>query len=306
MLFRLPAFMLALSFSLAACANPPARQGGIDLASADPALWAVKDEDTTIYLFGTVHVLKPGTVWLDDEVGDAFARADRLVLEIVTPEQNEMAQKVATLAADASGKPLKDKMGETAHARYVAAMMEAGIPWQPFERLKPWIAAITLSLAPLSKLGYDDELGAEKVLTAAARTHGKSIGALETPEQQLRYFDSLPEKQQVAFLNATVDGMADVEKDFTSLVESWAAGKPEALAEKMNESLEATPELAETLLFQRNRNWAAQIKAMLEKPGTVFVAVGAGHLAGTKSVQDYLQKLGIAAQRVPHHETPVK
>ncbi|MBB4641537.1 TraB/GumN family protein [Rhizorhapis suberifaciens] len=303
MLFRLPAFLLALSFSLAACANPPSsRQGTVDLASADPALWVVKDEDTTVYLFGTVHVLKPGTVWLDDEVGAAFAKADRLVLEIVTPDQSEMAQKVAMMAVDPAGKPLRDKLGKEAYAKYISAMTQAGISWQPFERLKPWIAAITLSLAPLGKLGYDDQLGAEKVLTTAAKASGKSIGALETPEQQLGYFDSLPEKQQVAFLNATVDGMADVEKDFTNLVNSWATGKPEALADEMNESLEATPDLAETLLFQRNRNWAGQIQAMLEKPGTVFIAVGAGHLAGKKSVQDYLKKRGIVTERVPHHE----
>lgn len=303
MKFRLPVILLALSFSVSACANPPATSHGtVDLASADPALWVVKDADTTIYLFGTVHVLKPGTVWLDDEVSDAFGKADRLVLEIVTPEQNAMAQKVALMAIDRSGRQLKDKMGEAAHARYVKAMTEAGIPWQPFETLKPWISAITLALAPLDKLGYDNELGAEKILTAAANERGKAIGALETPEQQLGYFDSLPEKQQVAFLNATVDGMADVEKDFTSLVDSWAAGKPEALADKMNESLETTPELAETLLFQRNRNWAGQIRTMLEKPGTIFIAVGAGHLAGKQSVQDYLKNLGIKASRVPHRE----
>lgn len=301
--FRLPAFLLALSFGVSACANPPAAShGGVDLASADPALWVVKDEDTTIYLFGTVHVLRPGTVWFDEEVADAFAEADRLVLEIVTPEQGAMAQKVAMLAIDRSGRPLKDKLGEEAHSRYVKAMTEAGIPWQPFESLKPWMAAITLALAPLNRLGYDDELGAEKVLSAAAKTAGKDIGALETPEQQLGYFDSLPEDQQVAFLNATVDGMGDVEEDFVSLVESWAAGRPEELAAKMNESLKATPKLAETLLFERNRNWAGQIKIMLEKPGTIFVAVGAGHLAGQKNVQDHLKKLGIRTERVAHQE----
>lgn len=303
MKFRLPVALLALCFSISACANPPtASPGAVDLASADPALWVVKDEDTTIYLFGTVHVLKPGTVWLDDEVGVAFDKADRLVLEIVTPEQSEMAQKVAGIALDRRGRPLREKMGETAHARYVKAMTEAGIPWQPFETLKPWIAAITLALAPLDKLGYDSALGAEKILTAAASERGTPIGALETPEQQLGYFDSLPEQQQVAFLNATVDGMADVEKDFTTLVDSWAAGKPDALADKMNESLEATPELAETLLFQRNRNWAKQIKTMLNEPGTIFIAVGAGHLAGKQSVQDYLKTLGIETRRVPHQE----
>src|SRR3546814_5516380 len=96
------------------------------------------------------------------------------------------------------------------------------------------------------------------------------MGALEQPVQQLGYFNDLPEEQQIAFLNATVDGLPDVEKDFGELIDRWAAGKPEQLAEKMNESLEITPELAQTLLFQRNANWAEQIRMMLDTPGTVL------------------------------------
>src|SRR3546814_2260209 len=118
----------------------------------------------------------------------------------------------------------------------------------------------------------------------------------------LGYFNDLPEEQQIACLNATVDGLPDVEKDFGELIDRWAAGKPEQLAEKMNESLEITPELAQTLLFQRNANWAEQIRMMLDTPGTVFIAVGAGHLAGKKSVQDYLKALGIKAARVEQPE----
>lgn len=299
-LLPLPA-MLAFAFSLSACANaaPPAP---VDLASADPALWVVKDEDTTIYLFGTVHVLKPGTVWFDDEIKQAINASDRLVMEIVEPEKGEMSGKIAAMAVDHAGPPLSQKLDAAARSKYIAAMDAAGIPWQGFERFKPWMAGITLAIVPLGKLGYDAELGAEKTLTAQAKAEGKAIGALETPEQQLGYFNGLPEDQQIAFLNATVDGMPDVERDFTELVDSWAAGEPQKLADKMNESLEATPLLAETLLFRRNENWARQIRAMLAKPGTMFIAVGAGHLAGEKSVQDYLKALGIKAQRVPHLE----
>src|SRR3546814_4085845 len=98
---------------------------------------------------------------------------------------------------------------------------------------------------------------------------------------------------QTCALPISVDGLPDVEKDFGELIDRWAAGKPEQLAEKMNESPEITPELAQTLLFQRNANWAEQIRIMLDTPGTVFIAVGAGHLAGKRSVQDYLKALGI-------------
>ncbi|MCF8708345.1 TraB/GumN family protein [Rhizorhapis sp. SPR117] len=303
MKFPVPAFMLAFALALSACASAPvAPVQTVDPASADPALWVVKDEDTSIYLFGTVHVLKPGTVWFDDEIGEAFDKSDKLVTEIIEPEAGSMTAKVASLAIDLDGPPLSEKLDADAKAKYLAAMTTVGIPYQALERYKPWMVGITLAIAPLGKLGYDAELGADKVLNAAAKAAGKSIGALETPEQQLGFFNGLPEDQQIAFLNATVDGLPDVDKDFGELVNDWSAGNPEGLADKMNESLEATPELAETLLFQRNQNWAGQIKTMLDTPGTIFIAVGAGHLAGEKSVQDYLKALGIQATRVPHHE----
>src|SRR3546814_12181905 len=104
MKFRFPALMLAFALGISGCASAPALPDHtVDLASADPALWVVKDEDTTIYLFGTVHVLKPGTLWFDDEVRQAFDASEKLVLEIIEPDQGEMAGKVAALALAPDG-----------------------------------------------------------------------------------------------------------------------------------------------------------------------------------------------------------
>src|SRR3546814_6472087 len=137
MKFRFPALMLAFALGLSGCASAPTLPDhAVDLASADPALWVVKDEDTTIYLFGTVHVLKPGTLWFDDEVRQAFDTSEKLVLEIIEPDQGEMAGKVAALALDPDGPPLSEKLNESARAKYVSAMAQAGIPWQAFERFK--------------------------------------------------------------------------------------------------------------------------------------------------------------------------
>src|SRR3546814_20424625 len=114
------------------------------------------------------------------------------------------------------------------------------------------------------------------------------MGALEQPVQQLGYFNDLPEEQQIAFLNATVDGLPDLEKDFGELIDRWAAGKPEQLAEKMNESLEITPERAQTLVFQRNANWAERVKMSHDTSGKVFIAEGTGNMAGKKRGKEFL------------------
>src|SRR3546814_19941607 len=88
------------------------------------------------------------------------------------------------------------------------------------------------------------------------------------------------------------------------MVVLWAKGDPDGLAIAMNESLAATPELAKTLLWDRNARWADQLKARMDEPGTVFVAVGAGHLAGERSVQDYLKARGLTVERVEYCGDP--
>ena len=156
------------------------------------------------------------------------------------------------------------------------------------------------SVLPLTKLGYDPEQGAEKQLTGFAKAVSKPVAGLETLPEQLGFFDTLPETQQVAFLNAVVKDLDQLGPQLDKMVLLWAKGDPDGLAVAMNESLAATPELAKTLLWDRNARWADKLKARMDHPGTVFVAVGAGHLAGQHSVQDYLKERGLSVKRVEY------
>lgn len=276
-----------------------ARPAAAQTSMVRPALWSVRDDDTTIYLFGTVHVLKPGVQWFDGGVKRAFDGSDELVLEILEPtDPQAMATTMAQAAMARDGIKLSDRLSSDLRQRYQAAMTANGLPWQMFEAFNPWMAGMALSVQPLEKLGYQAELGAEKTLTVAAKAAGKRVSALETVEQQLGYFAGLPMAQQVKFLGATVDGLPDMDSQFARLIRHWQQGDPERLAQEMNESLEATPELAQVLLIDRNIKWAQWIKGRLARPGTVFVAVGAGHLAGKGSVQDQLEQIGLEAVRV--------
>ena len=298
-LARLLAAGLLLLTGCAQEQTASARPAAAKAAYVTPALWRVKDADTTIYLFGTVHVLKPGTEWFQGGIKRAFDGSDELVLEIVEPEDPQaMAASMAHTALARDGVKLSDRLCAEERGKYQAAMVANGLPWQIFEAFNPWMAGMALSVQPLEKLGYKADLGAEKTLTAAAKAAGKKIGALETVEQQLGYFAGLPMESQVKFLNATVDGLPDMDAEFARLIAHWKEGDPEKLAAEMNESLETTPELAQVLLIQRNANWAKWIKGRLAQPGTVFIAVGAGHLAGRGSVQDQLKALGVASARV--------
>ena len=288
-----------LCLSLPACAQQPSKPAARAANDADPALWVVKGKAGTVYLFGTIHVLKPGLSWFDEAVKGAFDKADEVKLEIVMPDPATMQGLVqATGLAPAGTPPLTQRLPEGKRAAFTKAVTDLGLPANALDRFRPWLAATQLSVAPLSKLGYESGNGPEEVITAAAKQAHKPLSGLETPQQQLGFFGSLSDSAQLQFLESTVDELPSLPKQMAAMVDEWARGDPEALAREMNDELKSSPEVAKVLLVDRNRNWAQWIRQRLDKPGTVFIAVGAGHLAGPDSVQAQLAKLGVKAERV--------
>jgi uncharacterized protein YbaP (TraB family) len=289
---------IALTLSLPACAqSTPAPAAKTQ--DADPALWVVKDQDTTIYLFGTIHVLKPGLTWFDEAVKKAFDAAQEVKLELVMPDPQAMQSLVmATGMAPAGTPPLTERLPADKRAAFAKAVTDLGLPANALDKYKPWLAATQLSIAPLSKQGYAAASGPEEVITAAAKEAGKPVTGLETAAQQLGYFSSLSDAAQIKFLTSTLDDLPKGNDEMDTMVDDWARGKPELLAKTMNDDLKESPELAKTLLVDRNQRWAGWIKQRLATPGTVFIAVGAGHLAGKDSVQAQLAKLGVKTARV--------
>ncbi|USU08743.1 TraB/GumN family protein [Sphingomonadaceae bacterium OTU29MARTA1] len=291
---------IALTLALPACAKQPAKAAAA-ANDADPALWVVRDKDTTVYLFGTIHVLKPGLTWFDEAVKTAFDRSDEVKLEIVMPDPATMQGLVQATGVAAPGTPpLTQRLPEAKRAAFTKAVTDLGLPAYALDRYKPWLAATQLSVAPLSKLGYSNSNGPEEVISAAAKQARKPLTGLETPEQQLGFFGSLSDQAQLQFLESTVEELPKLDSTMASMVDDWARGDPDALAREMNEELKSSPEVAKVLLTDRNVRWASWIKGRMATPGTVFIAVGAGHLAGPDSVQAQLAKLGVKAERVKY------
>jgi uncharacterized protein len=266
---------------------------------ARPALWKVSDADTTIYLFGSVHALPKGIEWLDGPLEAAFDQSQELVTEIVESDDSDprMAAMVAGMAALPPGKGLRAMLAPKARARFEAALRANRLPVAAFDRLKPWYAAIYLSTMRILGDGYDPENSVEKALGKRAKALNHPHSALETMEFQMGLFDSLPQTTQLRFLNEVVATLPHSHGELVAMVEAWKRGDAVKLARLMNED-QSEPELMERLLISRNRTWAGWITARLDKPGVVFVAVGAGHLAGAGSVQDQLAAKGISTTRV--------
>lgn len=266
-------------------------------AAKGPALWKVADADTTIYLFGTVHVLPEGIQWYDDAIAKALIGSDMIVTEIPMDPASEaaMGQLAQSKGSLPAGTTLRSLLTPEQKATYEAALAKLGAPPEAFDQVKPWLTGLTMSLIPLMQQGYTPGAGVEKVLLS--KVGDKPQGALETAEFQIGIFDGMDQAAQITFMMEAIEGMDETAPMLNRMVAEWAEGDADELAAIMNEGM-TDPAVANALLYSRNANWAEWIDARLDKPGTVFIAVGAGHLAGAQSVQDYLAQKGITVSRV--------
>lgn len=262
-----------------------------------PALWAVKDGDTTVYLFGTIHMLPKGMDWLSGAPADALAKSDTLVTELVLPDPKAAAITMMAAGVSDTVPPLSSRVPASAAPALSSAVKASGLPPEVFDKMKTWMAAVTLTNSSLAKMDFASSEGVEMRLEEAAK--GKRRLGLETIGQQVGVFETMSEAEQRALLTNTIAQLPQLENQAQSLVGYWTGGDTDALAATINDDLAGSPALAKVLLTDRNARWADWIaNRMTTTPGTVFVAVGAGHLAGPDSVQAMLAKKGLTAVRV--------
>ena len=262
-----------------------------------PALWKVGNGTTTIYLFGTVHALPKGVEWFDGPVAAAFDASDTLVTEIIEKSPEEMRGIVMGKAMLPEGETLRTQLSPAMRAKFEKALRANAMAPESFDRFRPWYAAIALSTLPLMRTGYDPANGVDGKLVARAASLGKGHEALETPEYQLGLFGQLPQPLQIQYLKEVVEGIGTIPHDLKIMIAEWKHGNASRLAKIMNAN-ESDPRLTNILLINRNVNWAEWVKARMARPGTVFVAVGAGHLAGKGSLLDQLKARGLVVHRV--------
>jgi hypothetical protein len=265
-----------------------------------PALWAVKDADTTIYLFGTIHMLPEGTAWLMPPIAKAFDASDTLVLEVLGTTDPKVTTPIILEMGYTPGlPPLAERVPADERDELAAAITHAGVPPQALDAMETWLATMSLSTARIQKLGYGIEGGVEYQLSTRAVAQRKRVEGLETMTEQLGFFDTLPEAEQRTLLVNSLDDIEEIDAVIKSAVKSWQAGDVDAVAALLEDDTRDSPGLAKRLLTDRNLNWANWIEKRLgSTPGIVFVAVGSGHLAGKDSVQSMLEAKGLKVERL--------
>ena len=270
---------------------------------ADPAMWVVRDEDTTIYLFGTFHLLD-GRPWFNDEVRTAFDASNELVVEVLLPEnpaeqQAVMQPLLMQYGVDPQGRTISSRLTPAQNEALNRVLSSAGAPAGAFDRFEPWFVMLTLTTVAAQQLGLNPQNGPEAVLRRAATERRITQGELETIESQIQIFDRIPEEDQIKGLREALDDTDELRRKLAPMLEAWSSGDAERLATLMNEDLAEDRTLYDALFTNRNANWARWIQERMGRPGIVFMAVGAGHLAGRGSVQEQLRGLNIASERVP-------
>jgi uncharacterized protein len=284
---------------MAACALPERAVERAEAPGGAPAMWRVADADATIYLFGTIHLLPKGVEWRTPAFEAAFAAADELVVEVALGADPTVAAQTMMAMGLAEGlPPLVERVPEEHRATLRRAIAESGVPEAVLDRMRTWTAGLTLAAAAFQRLGLQGEFGADQGLTRSAGEAGKPVVGLETVEEQFGFFAGLSEESQRAFLIAAAQESADIEAQFKAMLDAWLRGDTAAIAVTFDSELMAHPELYGALMTERNRRWADWLARRLDRPGTAFVAVGAGHLAGRDSVQDMLRAKGLRVERV--------
>jgi len=266
-------------------------------ATAEPAMWVVRGPVGEVTLFGTVHELPPGTEWLSPRIAARIDAADSIVIETILPtEPAALGALVATAGTARGVKPLAERLGPERVKKLAQVAQRLGVPIAALAGSKTWFVALLMAGIAATRDGLSPTDGVEPLLTARAAAKHKPLIGLERPAEQFGFFDALPEADQQALLDTTLDEMPTAAADARALIASWAAGHPEAI--DTDKELHATPRLEKLLLTDRNARWAAWIAGVVAHPGKVFVAVGAAHLTGLHSVQSMLAARGFVVERI--------
>ena len=261
------------------------------------SLWELHGKHNTVYLLGSIHVLRPNDYPLAPVVLDAYTHAGSLLME-VNLEEIDSDQVQAEMLASATlsdGKTLPDVLGKQRYERAAALAHEIGVDLSKFDQFAPWFAAEAISELQLTQLGFQPENGVEMYFMDRARSDGKSVDGLETVHDQISVFQNMSLDAQAEYLLSSLEQAHDLPKEVDSMVRAWQRGDTRWFESELQSDLGHDSDLYQSVLLARNRKWVPKIEALLKGDKNYLVIVGTGHLAGQGSVVDLLKKDGIVA-----------
>ena len=265
-----------------------------------PALWRAVDDDSTLYLFGTVHLLPRGVQWDREDAREAFVEAGTVFFEADNTGAPAIAAErlVSERGLRRDGRRLTDEL-DSYQAKLLEAVSNNGnIPLETLDSMQPWLAAEYLTVQAATNAGLSVDASPEAALGSRARGGGKAVRYLETPSDQILSVAELPREVQLAVLTDTMERFDDMPRMLRRVAEHWAVGDVPTLEALLVEPLADAPDgYAEAVLGARNERWADALDRFMQGSGTGFAAVGVSHLIGEDSLVQDLKDRGYVVTR---------
>lgn len=258
-------------------------------------LWRAQGINNSVYLLGSIHLLRAEDHPLPTVIDAAYKDAEVLIMELDMDDIDAaLTQQLFNQSGVLrDGTTLRDLMGEESYLRAAAAAKLSDIPIDLLAQSKPWLAAITVEMMALYRIGFNPTLGVEMHLTSRAIADGKPIEGLEAVEEQLAFLDGLSLQAQRDLLIQTLEDSADMAESIEEMIRAWRYGDIDFLESGLLESFAEHEELNEELVTKRNRRWVSQIAELLDDRDDYLVIVGALHLVGEAGVPKLLAQEGI-------------
>lgn len=300
--------MLAL---VSACQDKPTDPSPTPTPQATPAqtqapqpekafLWQVKSPQNTVYILGSIHLLKESDYPLAQQINDAYDDAEKLVFEVDLRElESSKTQSIVLEKATAQdGKTLKDRLTPETYQLAKTKASEIGLPIEAFSGFKPWFFSLTLITLKLQRLEFNPQNGVDQYFFKKAIKDGKETLALETIEDQFNLFDSFSQGNQEQYIRQTIDDLDTLETSFQEMVQAWKSGDDKTLESLLLKSFKDYPELEDQIFGARNRKWMTTIEPLLQQDEDYLIVVGAGHLVGKDNVLQLIEAKGHTLKRL--------
>ena len=269
-------------------------------AIAKSCLWKISSGKGTLYLQGSVHVLKADSYPLDPAIEKAYAASDVLVLEtdikaMSSPETQARIMKKAMLS---KGQTLETELNKKTFKKFEKTCAETNLPIAALQHFRPWFASMTLAMLKMQEMGFDPEHGLDKYFHGKATTDGKKVVGLETIDFQIQLLASLDKEDPNQFVSRSLDEMKMLKEDVNALDKAWKEGDIDTLGKLLSKGFKGYPDAYKRFITDRNAAWFKTLDSMLANPETPMVVVGAGHLPGKGGLLELFKKKGYTVEQL--------
>ncbi len=261
------------------------------------SLWELHGKHNTVYILGSIHVLRPSDYPLSAAVLAAYGSAKSVYMEVNLQEIDSQTVQAELLSSALlpEGRSLPSILGKQRYDRAAALAHDVGVELSAFDQFAPWFAAEAISQLQLAQLGFEPQSGVEMYFLERARSDGKAVAGLETVQAQIALFAAMSMDAQADYLVSSLEQARDLPKEVDAMVRAWQHGDAGWFESQLKDEFGRDPQLYQSVLVARNRKWVPKIEALLNEDGNYLVIVGTAHLVGPGSVIDLLKKDGIGA-----------